>query len=265
MNFYINYIFENVKIMLKRLIEYKSNFYSAFFEQIFYLSTFFIFVLVLNQNFDEIITWSSVLIFTFILIEDTLRTTAGIFAWKSDFLTEIILKGELNNLLVRPGELLFKYHFSDLSPSSLTYVIVNVPILIILIMSFQMNLLNCIFLLILFLFCILIYFSLYNLIYSIAFFYKNFEKNLTNLLYRTNSLFVLYPAPFFNKFKLVNLFFLFPAYIIGKLIIPLLNDINIDYFFYLDLFLIFFLIILILNILIYFNWKIGLKKYEAYG
>lgn len=263
MNNYLSFIITNITIMWKRLTEYKASFYSAFFEQLFFIPGYFLFVYVISYSFSEILNWAPLYIFLFVMLEDTLRTLAGVFAWKSDFLSDMIKKGTVNNLLFRPRGTLFKYYFTDLSPSSFTYVIINIPVIIGLMIYLDISYYTLFLLLILSLLITILYFSFYNFVYVFAFYLIDVEKTLITLFFRSNSLFIQYPSPFFTSFSNYKLFYIFPAFILGYVLIPIImGKSNIDI---LELFLILIGIIVVLNIIINILWKQGIKKYEAYG
>lgn len=263
MNYYLNFILTNINIMWKRLIEYKASFYSAFFEQLFFIPGYFLFVYVISYSFSEILNWTPLYIFLFVMLEDTLRTLAGVFAWKSDFISDMIKKGSINNLLFRPNGVLFKYYFTDLSPSSFTYVIVNIPIVLSLLLYLKINFYTLLLFLLFSFLITLLYFSFYNLVYVFAFYLIDIEKTLITLFFRSNSIFIQYPAPFFTSFSNYKLFYIFPAFILGYLLIPIfMGKSKIDI---LEIILTLLVIIIIMNIIINLLWKQGLKKYEAYG
>ncbi len=263
MNFYLNFILTNIAIMWKRLIEYKASFYSAFFEQLFFIPGYFLFIYVISSSFSEVLTWTPMYIFLFVMLEDTLRTLAGVFAWKSEFLSDMIKKGDLNNMIFRPKGVLFKYYFTDLSPSSFTYVIINIPAIIGLLCYLNISIYSLFLLFIFSLLITILYFSFYNLVYVFAFFIIDIEKMLVNLFFKSNSLFIQYPAPFFTNFSVYKLFYIFPAFILGYILIPIIE--NNESFNILELLLIVVGVIIVMNMIISLLWKIGLKKYEAYG
>jgi ABC-type uncharacterized transport system permease subunit len=263
MKYQLNYIKINFYLMIKELTEYKASFYSAFFVQLFFLPSFFLFVYVLSILFDEVITWTPIQIALFVLIEDTIRTLAGVFVWKKEYLSDTLTKGNLSLFISRPGGVAFKYFFQNLSPSAFSYVLVNIPFLLGIIFYVGIDFLSFLLFVIYSLLIMILYGSTYNLIYSLGHLIIHLEKSFFWLFYRVDALFVMYPAPFFKDFLYMKLFYIFPAFIIGSLIMPLfINSYSANLF---QIVLLLILLILLQNILIYVIWKIGLKNYEAFG
>lgn len=258
----IDYIKVNFFIMWKSLIEYKIHFYSMFFDQIFYVVFYFIFLFVLSTNFGEVIGWN---LFDFVLLMiliDLIRVGQGIFLWEANIF-DSITSGSFNHYLVRPISCQFKYFFSRINASAIFYFISDLFLLIFAIIYFNETI-NLVLLFIISVLMIILE-GTFSIFYnSFGFIYIGFERNVLNpFIVPVYRMLNQYPAQFFQKSRILSIFFIFPIFYISSLLIPLSRGINVSNL-YLQLLIITILIIIFISVSI-INWHYGLKKYKAFG
>ncbi len=257
---YFEIFLTNFKISIKSLLEYKPTFYALILGEIsdlfFVLATATISI----QNFSLLIDWSYIDFLLLYLIGTFLNNVAGVtFFGRS--LAEYIVTGKLNILLTKPVNPFFNYIFSH----SFNTVIINliyIPFIIYFMFKTNITFLSLIiFFLLIFLFFIQ-YLIFYHFIDSFGFKFKKSINNIRSKLVFTDINFKYLPAPLFSNFFLHKIFIFFPLFSIGYFLIPLFDN---NYLNIINSIHIFFLINLVLLIILIFNWKIGLKKYEAFG
>lgn len=259
----INYIKELLIIQFKIIKEYKINVIYSFISGSLYTLIYLFFLTIFNLNFGHIINWGINEFFYFVIITSSIKIISWIFRGNLN-LKLTLIKGQMNNLLVKPINIKLQYFLNSASLSYGAHFIIYFLILII----FLINIFDKIaFLRII----ISIAFSLYGIfgvlsvfyfIDSFAFFIKENSFILKNY-FSIYSLFDIYPAQLFQNW-IKNIIWIFPSVYFGAYSTQFLfNHIS-----YLELFKLFIyqnILIIICVIGIYINWKIGLKKYEAFG
>ncbi len=258
----INYINENFKIMLKSLIEYKSNFYSALAEQFFYYIALGILLFVLYDNFGDIVGWSLKEFIFYMVLFDFLLIFTNIFFWGKDLVFDIP-SGDLSQYINKPINPLIAYIFSRLSAETILQVVISSLFILGLILHYQISFVTIILTFLVLLLISFVFFLFRIAITSFAFKAIGFTKYLYK--FENTFFFIMqqYPTPFFMKTKLARVLMFYPFFFIGSLLIPMVSNTpiwNISY----QLTILFILAIIFLFIGIA-NWKQGLKKYEAFG
>ena len=261
---YLNYFWENYKIGLKEQVEYKTNLYIGIFLWVTFSVTILIFGKILFDNFGDVVNWNFLDYIIFIAFSNLIYDVSGLFWFDKQLKDSIFKEKKLNFFLNIPGIRFFNFSLSRgfngtifLTAEFLifiTYILYNRSFNII----FLDELLLCCFLL------FISYISVYYFFDSFSWRFMELGKVSSEKLYdEGNDLLRSIPGVFFNKNKLYFLLFLFPTYFVSSLIVPLFQGFIPNYF------NIQILIIILLNIFfsigIFFNWKYGIRKYEAFG
>ncbi|MCA9459380.1 MAG: ABC-2 family transporter protein [Nanoarchaeota archaeon] len=258
-----NYIKTSFYILWKRTTEYKLNTYVALFDQFWYYLTQVLFFYVLFSNFSSIINWKLDDYILFGLIVDLIYVFTGLFIWNGIF-QNILVRGDLNNHLIRPINPVISYHFSSLSVGALVFIITNILIFPFLLFFFKIKLYN-LFLAFLILILLLLVFTLsYFFVRSINFFSFGLSSVFTLIFESGNyNIAKKYPFGFFEKLD-YNFFLLaLPLFFTSSLLIPILKSYEIIHFELQIIFL--FSLIFFFGIGGYLMWYYGLKNYEAFG
>lgn len=258
----INYINENFKIMLKSLIEYKSNFYSALAEQIFYYITLGVLLFVLYDNFGNVVGWNLKEFIFYMVFYDFLLIIVNIFFWGKDLVYDIP-SGDLGQYINKPINPMIAYIFSRLSAETILQVVISSLFILGLIVYYQISFVTIILTFLVLLLISFVFFLFRIAITSFAFKAIGFTKYLYR--FENNFFFIMqqYPTPFFMKTKLFRVLMFYPFFFIGSLLIPMISNTPIwNIPFQLGILSSLIMLFLLIGII---NWKQGLKKYEALG
>ena len=254
------YLYINLILMLKLFKEYKSNVLIQIITQVLYFMSYFILFYIVSSKLN-LTTWSTFDFFFYIIIIDTIVTFSGIFLWKLG-LKQMITTGSLSQYIVRPISPFVGFQLSNLSINGFIQFLCNMCIFIFLLNS---DLVNFSFVLVDYFIMILIS-IFYILVRLFSASVNFFSFGLSHFLYfeffkSASSSFKMFPSPFFNNFPYQKFLFIFPNFYIGSILFNHMETgiLNIKFI------LILISLILFLICFIIFNWKYGLKKYEAYG
>lgn len=258
----LKYIHENFKIMLKSLVEYKSNFYSSIIEQVFYYFAIGILLFVLYDNFASLVGWNLEQFIFYMVLYDFVLVFVNLFFWGKDLVFDIP-SGNLSQYINKPINPLIAYIFSRLSAETILQVVISSLFIISLLIYFNLSFYTLLLSVLILINISLLFFLFRIAITSFAFYGVGFTKYLYRI--ENNFFFIMqqYPTPFFMRTKLSKILMFYPFFFIGSLLIPLLLETPLQNFF-IQLSSIIILMILFLSIGI-INWKLGLKKYEAFG
>ncbi|MCH8519161.1 MAG: ABC-2 family transporter protein [Nanoarchaeota archaeon] len=262
MNLYKNFqiIKENIIIGFKQAFEYKANLYSSLIAAI--TDTFLsIFIFLIFIELTESFSMSINEIIFFILIKQT-----GLdFFWalqKGKYkVFNMVTKGDFNLLLTRPVNIFILYTFREFKARWLIISILYFVVLFLFVLVIGEDIFKFLFVA---LFSILCYgYLLISIIYgaeSFGFFKINVKGNQIGGL---NLTLAGFPPTIFEQFTYRFFLFLFPLILFGVSTFYYFGRISLDYF----LFSILIAIVLsiVFNLATYIMWKIGLKKYEAFG
>lgn len=256
------YLKVNIMILNKKLIEYKTNLWSSVITQIFFLFSFYIIFMVLVTNFGDIIGWTAEDYFIFLLILDIFFCLGGIFFWKED-LFQIIKKGDLNQHILRPTNTFLSYINSNLNPAGLIMVIINFITLIGFFYFLKIGLIKFIISLLLGLVFAFEYILFTQFYQSFEFWFKNSSNYFREIFNSIHGVLQSYPYQLFSVSKIKYFILIIPTTYFSSIIMPYLKNESIP-----DLKLQIIIFIIVNIILIFttiYNWKQGLKKYEAFG
>ncbi len=252
----------NIFIMWKRLLEFKSNFYSSLILETIYFMTILIFFNIIFNQFSNIIQWKLEDLIIYNIIIAILFSFSGFLIWKNT-LFEILRSGNLNTYLLKPLNPLFFYIFYLLSPYALVFFIIDLIFFFVAYFYFNITFYNYFLSFFIFILILILNILLYLFFLSFDLLKMGLSEIFINPYNKINNLFENYPSIFFEKFFLKTILFIFPNFFVGTLFIPIIKNYNIPNL----KFQLFLLISLILSLffLIIFIWKIGLKKYSALG
>lgn len=139
----LEFLFANLNIMLKKLVEYKTNMYFVVIEHLIFRFSFIMFYYVIFTNFSEIGLWSFEDFILFFIINDYLTIIAGVLYWRKSLFFQLTT-GQFNLYLVRPVKVFLNYLVTDMSEEALMYIIINTIINIFMIWYFNIIVTNII-------------------------------------------------------------------------------------------------------------------------
>lgn len=263
--YYWNLYLINLRILFKISLEYKVNLINVIIIQLVYTLFPLLFGYVIIEGFGEVIKWTFFDYLVFFLYSDLVVVLMGHFCWYKNLFNNI-QSGHLNLYLVKPGIPFFNF-YSAVNFNGLLFGIVDIIMILPFILYFSNFNIIAIFLGFLIMILISICFiSVRYLIEAIGFFnygiYTLFDNGIMSPIYNTSR---LYPGLFFQNSKIKYLVMIAPVYFVSILVNPLFYD-NYKFgdFYWFNFFLM-FLIFIICNILTYFMWKKGLKKYAGFN
>ena len=260
---FFNYFLENQLVAFKTHFQYKANLYSSVFKNIVNCLLLIYFSYISFKTFGEILSMSfeDFLIFYFYL-------SFLIFFYYHFFeditIIELIEENQFNSLLYKPGNPFLNVLFYSQGGAHV-YLFSTLMTLIPFLFYFEANPFqnNQVLVIFLFLFVCIFGFLLTQIIDSLALHLKGFSKGILYIFETTDYYFRYLPITLIGKTNFGFVFLIFPTYFIPSLIIPLNKGLE-PTGFLLQVFILITLIIIFI-ILIYFLWKRGLEKYEAYG
>ena len=252
----ISFIIARIKLAFKENIEYKVNLYSAIAINLVMILVALLFFSVYIKFSGVVLNWSytDFILYSFIVLAGS--KAHYLFAIRS-FKTQL-LKGHLNNGLIRPvNPYIFHSMFYLMGP-----VLIIFPFLLFIIYSMLIyySYTNVFFFTIFFIFAFFYCSFFYSFFGSLAFFIKenDFLVSTANSL---NNVVEVYTPKMFQSVSTTYIY-IFPSAIFGFLSIELLKG-NATLLLKLLPYIIATFFIMIISI--YFIWKIGLKRYEAFG
>ncbi len=256
-----SYFKANFQLMLKQLIEYKTNLYSYLFMMLIFTISSFIMVFLLHNSIGDVIGWQY---YDYLLLASILYfiyAIGGLFFWDKN-LSHMLLSGKFNFYLNKPGNIFFNYLLSYISEWAFLSLLVKGILSIGIILFFQIKIHNLNLVILSLITITLFIISLMSFFESLAFFMKK-SNEITQPFWAVEWNFYNYPAPFMKKYYSKLILFIFPSFLGGSLIIPLIRNYEV---YNIELqFLIIIITTIILSIITIINWKIGLEKYEAFG
>lgn len=256
---YLELFRTQVFIMFQTMKEYKANLYSVFLIQIIFVSISYFTSFIIASNFGEIIGWSFIDFLVYQAIIKIIYQFSGIFLWGKSISYSIIY-AQFNNHLVMPLNIKLKYYFNNLSSSGYIYILFSLIELLILLIFFYQRELNYSLLLFTVIILMIYHFFIHQSLETMGFHYKKLDTALLKLYYPITNILSSYPINYFQFFKFKNILIFIPHSILVFIIFPSSITISLTLFY-----VIFIIIILSLITIVILNWKLGLKKYEAYG
>jgi ABC-type uncharacterized transport system permease subunit len=262
---YWNYFKEGQLISLKERVEFKVTLYSGMGAELFYTVIFLFFGFLFANQFGDVFGWTFADYALLGFFGNISHHIAGLFYYNKQ-INWRRKEGTFNGFLYLPGNKFNNYFFSRPFHSPLPYLFldffVNLP-LILFFIDIQITTLLIGF--ILSAFFALLYVSTFYLLDSFSWYFIELGSTLSgNILEQINdNVLYNYPGTFFKQSWVRYILFLSPMYFIATITVPILNGTGV-FTFSTELFLI-LLGISLAFFITYFNWKYGLKHYEAYG
>lgn len=246
---------ERMRQGLKENKEYKANFYSILFFDIALLFVFMLFFQIYSSMIGSDLNWTS---FDFVVYYLTLFFGSKIkWFFSLQFLREHLIAGDLNMHLTKPLNIFLFENMRMISGVNIIFIPLALILFIISVLYGNYN--HLFFAITLLLIGSIFEVIFINFIESTSFFIKD-NRFLSDMGYRLIYTNEKYTPKAFEK--LTNIFYFLSTSIYGYFVIEILNS-RFDQFFYFLPYII--LIYFCFSILTYFMWKIGLKKYEAFG
>ena len=257
----INFIKENCLIGLKEIIEYKLNFYSSLSTSIFTFLTTIFSLLIFKDNFYFLNLDINIILFFVLFSETIICFFLMFFKGKNISIFDCLIRGEFNNYLTRPINILLHFIFKGVKIrwfiNSVFYFCILLIFLEIQSLSFSK------FFLILFLSLIIGYFFICFIYFldSLSFFYNS--TNLLFFFFEINVNVRKFPPTFFDKFEYKFFLYLLPLSLFVFPTLYYFHLISLNYL--LKILLIILLVSIILTFLVILLWKKGLEIYGAFG
>ena len=257
----INFIKECLIISLRKIVEYKVQFYSGVISSISFLFISIFSLLVFRENFGFLNLNLNVILFFVLFYQLIISIFLIFYRGSKSSLFILLVRGDINNYLTKPIVVLVQFIFKNIKIrwliNSIFYFIVILIFLYFQDLSFSK------FFLIFFLSLIICYFFIVSMLFvdSLSF-YCNMTPFL-NFFMEANLGMGRFPPIFFDKFEYKNFLFLLPLSLVVFPTLYYFDLIGSNYLFWI------LIICLILSIILTFLtlvvWKKGLKRYEAFG
>ena len=252
----ISFIVARLKLAFRENIEYKVNLYSAIAINIVIILVALMFFSVYIKFSGVILNWSytDFILYSFIVLAGA--KSQYIFSIRSFKLQ--LLKGHLNNGLIRPvNPFIFHSLFYLMGP-----VLIIFPFLLFMVFSmiFYYHYANLIIFIFFFTFTFFYCSFFYSFFGSFAFFIKENDFLMTTSN-SVNSIVEFYTPKMFQSVSTTFIYFM-PSALFGYVSIEILKGNTLLLSRLVPFILISFFIIIIS---IYFMWKVGLKRYEAFN
>jgi ABC-type uncharacterized transport system permease subunit len=221
-----------------------------------------IFYRIIFDNFGGDLFWTANDFILHMILAAILFALGGIFMWK-DALFHFIKDGELNVFLIRPLNRSYMFYTTHLASPAIVFLLIDFIVLIGFLIYSKIQLTNLFLGTVVALLIFLFFITVYSFMYSIDLIFLGVSESVGSVLFKMQSLFEMYPAPFFLKLSVKYLFMVFPIFFTGTLLIPVIRgyevwNIGLQFSILIGLIIFFFLGTII-------NWHYGLKKYEAFG
>ena len=258
LEFFNAWIYRELSIMK----EYKINTYSSLISNIFKISSLFIFLYIIESNFEELLNWGRIEIIFFSLFSFSIYYLIGVFS-HSNALRKVLLNGKFNVYLIRPVNIFYQHFFLSAKLRRVVSGLVPLIILIFYLIIYSDIIWKRFFIGLIFsLYTGLFNLALYKTFESTAFFLKN-NAFIWDNFEQIQDIYRSFPEPIFTGIlKNIAIFIPFvyyssyvTEYVFGYID---LNQLIVLGFYATILTLIFVGVIFVL-------WPSGLKKYEAYG
>lgn len=249
---------ESIIIGIKKIREFPANYISSIIVVLAsFLSSYFLMYL-FTLNLINDFTRLEILFFLFML------NANGCIFWMFNKAPRGVfidrMNGEFNQLLIRPVNTILFYTFKEIK----SRWIIN-SILLTFIFSFLILINNLPFFKFLLVYATSFIFG--YLYITIIYFWDALGflniKTLSHPIFFLNGKLASYPPTIYEKFEFKLIFLLFPLVLYGVSTLYYFDRLPLSYF--LITLSIAFVLSLIFNLMTYYLWKYGLKRYEAYG
>jgi len=265
--YYLNFFITCFKISLKQTFEFKYNFYSAFFLGLIYTTTLVFFAHIFADLTYEVIGWQFVDFILFIFIMGIFLDFTGIF-WYGyhQNLPTVLKNGIFNTWLCKPGNPFWIFLLKD-RYNPIVFIMIDFLIYIPFLSYLgDWSLVNIFFGILVLLFLVFVNILFIHFLISFSWIAVELGDWLVGTLYWGAIVgeFKNYPFQIFNNSSILKYCFaVLPLYFVSMVLVPLISKgvFPIDVY----QFAILFSVVVVCVVGIWFNWRYGLKRYEAYG
>lgn len=257
----MSYFLEWLKIDLKANLEFKTNLFSHFgIVLVDTIITIFSFT-ILRKNFDFFVL-TEVQILYFVLNMYFMWLLIGSTAM-SKRLHYYLLRGDLNIYLIRPSNVFSQYFFKTTRSRRFISAFFMFIAILFYIFYYEVNFLKFLLTLGFSLFGGILYLVIICFFDSFAFFMKK-GNFLFNIFKSSNDSIQYFPFSFLENYKYSQFLLLFPVLFFGSVVTEYLFGYrSFNEIIEICIFLSYFM--LVLPLLTYFLWKVGLKNYEGFN
>lgn len=251
----------NMKLQLKKEIEYKASFIINFISQIFIYFTYYFVIIALFDKFNNIKGFSLYEVLLCFAIINFGYSVNETFFRSIDTFETLIIDGTLDRLLVRPVNILYQVMYNEINYVKIARIIQSLIILVIALINLDITLtFQKILLLILMLISsIIIFFSIFVLMASYCFITIQ-SLEVKNLFTDGGKNIAQYPISIFNKSLIFIFTFIIPYAFVNYYPLLYFLDKSNNIFYYFSPLLVFIFLIPCL-----LAFKLGLKKYSSSG
>ena len=252
---------ENIKLQLKKELEYKASFIMSLITQVFVFFTYYFLILALFEKFNNVkgFTVNEVLL-CFSIISFGYSFNEVFFRGLDKF-EDLIINGTFDRLLLRPCNILFQVLDQEMQFTKIPRILQSLIILIyaLIKLNIKLTITKIILLVLMLISSILIFFAVFLLMASYCFITVQ-GLEVKNLFTNGGKQIAQYPIGIFNKSFVFIFTFIIPyAFINYYPLLYFLDKTNNIYYYFSPLLLIIYLIPCL------FAFKTGLKKYNSVG
>ena len=206
-----NLYIENLKMQLKKELEYKSSFIINFISQIFIYFTYYFIIIALFTKFNNIkgfTLYEVLLCFSIVNFGYSINET---FFRGIDVFENLIINGTLDRLLLRPVNILYQVMYEEMNFTKISRVIQSIIVLIISLinLNIKLNITKIILLFFMLIGSIIIFFSIFVLMASYCFITIQ-GLEVKNLFTDGGKHIAQYPISIFNKSFIFIFTFIIP-------------------------------------------------------
>jgi ABC-type uncharacterized transport system permease subunit len=252
-----NIILTKFNIALKENKEYKGNFWSSILADLGVFLSLYVFYLGYKNLGNDFLNWSSIDFLTYLIIINFFMRLY--YLLRIHYFSKVLLSGKFQTYLTKPTSSYLLTWLDMVIGSNVLLMPIYfvIGLLIIIYLGYSNILLGTL----ISLFGIAYTALVFNTIQSFSFFIKEMHHIIVTYFELNRKIQEFTPKPFLHT-SFEKVAFLLPTAISGFFTIEAFNN-RFDLFFqflpYVGLSTLFFLMLL------YFNWKQGIKKYEAFG
>lgn len=254
----LKYAYQKIVLSFKNLTEYKTNFYSAIFSETIYLLSLIFTILVL-KNFN-VLEWSTQDYIIYFLSASLIEAFSGILFW-SPSLKYHINEGRLNQLMTKPLNPFLQKLFTFINIPAIITFILDFCSFVLVIVYFRVSLKSLLLICVLSFLISIALILLVSIFDAINFFSFGLSLFIDRSYYRLVNAFNIYPISVLRNMKYSFVLVIMNSFFSAFYIVPLANNLSINY----SIYLILLFAILVLYAIVNIMWHYGLKRYEGYN
>lgn len=257
----LNYFKEWFIVDTKLNLEYKINFVSTTVITTISFFSVFMFVSIFKNKFSEFLILTDAMVYFYMFNTFFFMLMFGTFTY-SKYLQKRLLSGLINTFAVKPLPIIFQYFLQSARTRRAYIALFHLIGLIVTVVCYHLPVVKVLISLIISLLGGIMFTTFIMFIDSFAFFMKSVSYQ--GLYFQVNDFIRDYPYMFFKDAPLFKILIITPIIYISS--VPTMYVFNIiDNKELLNYVILMLLTTLILGILTHYMWKVGLKRYEAFG